>query len=188
MGPVSRQQAGVLFSLFILSFIFVISLFSELVANDKPLLVYYGEGFYFPLIREYAETEFGGEFETAADYKDPYVIDLINEKGWMINPIIPFSYDTINYDLDRPAPSPPSSVNWLGTDDRGRDVGRASPLRVQDFRLFRPDPDHLFFHCRDCGGRDPGLLRRNHGHIGTALHRNLVQPSHAFFSSSFCPA
>ena len=110
------------YSLYIFSFIFVISLFSELIANDKPLLVYYDGGFYYPLIREYAETRFGGEFETAADYKDPYVVDLINEKGWMINPIIPFSYDTINYELDRPAPSPPSAVNWLGTDDRGRDV------------------------------------------------------------------
>ncbi len=109
-------------SLYIFSFIFAISLFSELIANDKPLIIYYDGGFYFPLIREYAETRFGGEFETAADYKDPYVVELINEKGWMVNPIIPFSYDTINYELDRPAPSPPSAANWLGTDDRGRDV------------------------------------------------------------------
>lgn len=109
-------------SLYVFSFIFVISLFSELIANDKPLLIYFDGGFYCPLVREYAETEFGGEFETEADYKDPFVVELIDEKGWMINPVIPFSYDTINYSLNRPAPSPPSRTNWLGTDDRGRDV------------------------------------------------------------------
>jgi len=109
-------------SLYIFSFLFVITLFSELIANDKPLLIYYDYGLYCPLLKEYAETEFGGEFETGADYKDPYVIELINKKGWMINPVIPFSYNTINYNLAGPAPSPPSKANWLGTDDRGRDV------------------------------------------------------------------
>lgn len=109
-------------SLYIFSFLFVITLFSELIANDKPLLIYYDSRLYCPLLKEYAETEFGGEFETGADYKDPYVIELINKKGWMINPVIPFSYNTINYNLAGPAPSPPSKANWLGTDDRGRDV------------------------------------------------------------------
>lgn len=110
------------YSLYLFSFLFLITFFSELIANDKPLLIYYDSSFYCPLIKEYTETQFGGEFETGADYKDPYVIDLINEKGWMINPIIPFSYNTINYNLSGPAPAPPSKTNWLGTDDRGRDV------------------------------------------------------------------
>jgi microcin C transport system permease protein len=109
-------------SLYLFSILFVLTLFSELIANDKPLLIYYDAGFYCPLVKEYAETRFGGEFEAPADYKDPYVRDLINKKGWMINPIIPFSYNTINYDLKGPAPAPPSTTNWLGTDDRGRDV------------------------------------------------------------------
>ena len=109
-------------SLYLFSFLFIVTLFSELIANDKPLLIYYDAGLYCPLIKEYAETQFGGEFETGADYKDPYVIELINKKGWMINPVIPFSYNTINYNLTGPAPSPPSKANWLGTDDRGRDV------------------------------------------------------------------
>lgn len=109
-------------SLYIFCFLFFLTLFSELIANDKPLLVYYDSGFYCPLVKEYSETRFGGEFETEADYKDPYVIELINKKGWMVNPIIPFSYNTINYSLEGPAPSPPSTTNWLGTDDRGRDV------------------------------------------------------------------
>ncbi|MBU2452072.1 MAG: ABC transporter permease, partial [Proteobacteria bacterium] len=109
-------------SLYLFTFLFVITLFSELIANDKPLLIYFDGQIYCPLIKEYAETEFGGEFEAPADYKDPYVKDLINKKGWMINPVIAFSYQTINYDLKGPAPSPPSTTNWLGTDDRGRDV------------------------------------------------------------------
>ncbi len=110
------------YSLYIFSFLFIATFFSELIANDKPLLIYYDSSFYCPLIKEYTETQFGGEFETGADYRDPYVIDLIKDKGWMINPIIPFSYNTINYNLSGPAPGPPSGSNWLGTDDRGRDV------------------------------------------------------------------
>ncbi len=109
-------------SLYLFALLFGLTLFSELIANDKPLLIYYEGGFYSPLTQEYAETRFGGEFETPADYSDPYVQDLIRKKGWMIRPLIPFSYNTINYDLEGPAPSPPSRTNWLGTDDRGRDV------------------------------------------------------------------
>jgi microcin C transport system permease protein len=77
---------------------------------------------YFPVFADYPETTFGGEFPTAADYRDPAVKTLVAAKGWMLWPPIPFSYTTINYDLPSPAPSPPSQVNWLGTDDQGRDV------------------------------------------------------------------
>ncbi len=109
-------------SLWIFLFFFVLSLFAEVIANDVPLLIRHRESLYLPLFREYAETEFGGEFETAADYRDPYVIDLIEEDGWILWPPIRFSFDTINYDLPSPAPSPPTRENLLGTDDRGRDV------------------------------------------------------------------
>ncbi len=102
--------------------LFIISLFAEFIANDKPLLIRYDGLFYVPIFNSYAETVFGGEFETEAEYRDPFVADLINEKGWMVWPLIPFSYQTINYDLPVPAPAPPSAVNWLGTDDQGRDV------------------------------------------------------------------
>lgn len=109
-------------SLWIFAVLFFISLFAEFIANDKPLMVSYDQHWYFPIFHAYAETEFGGEFATEADYTDPYLIGLINEKGYMIWPVIRFSYDTINYDIQGTVPSPPDSVNWLGTDDKGRDV------------------------------------------------------------------
>ena len=109
-------------SLWIFLFLFVISLFSEFVANEKPVLVRYDGSFYSPIFFSYEETEFGGEFELEADYRDPYVQELIQEKGWILWPLIPYSYHTIDYELDVPAPSPPSSRHWLGTDDQARDV------------------------------------------------------------------
>jgi len=109
-------------SLWIFLALFLISLFAEFIANDKPILVSYDDSIYWPVFSSYAETEFGGDFETEADYRDPFVAHLIEDKGWIVWPLIPFSYRTINYDLAVPAPSPPSSVNWLGTDDQGRDV------------------------------------------------------------------
>lgn len=109
-------------SLWIFTLLFGLSLFAEIIANDKPLLVFYDNQWFVPVINEYAETEFGGEFETEADYKDPYVIELIEESGYIVWPIIPFSYDTINFDIAGAVPSEPDSVNWLGTDDKGRDV------------------------------------------------------------------
>ncbi|MCF7913810.1 MAG: ABC transporter permease [Spirochaetaceae bacterium] len=116
-----RNKRGY-YSFILFTFLFVTSLFAELLANDQPLLIGFDGKLYFPIIREYAETDFGGEFEMAADYRDPYVTELIEEKGWILWPLIRFSYGTINYDLPSPAPSPPSAENPLGTDDKGRDV------------------------------------------------------------------
>jgi len=109
-------------SLWLFLALFLFTLPAEFVANDKPLLVHFDGGWYVPVLHAYPETEFGGVFATEADYRDPVVIDLINEKGWMVWPLIPYSYQTINYDLPVPAPAPPSADNWLGTDDQGRDV------------------------------------------------------------------
>ena len=110
------------YSFFIFSFLFLISIFADFIANDKPLLVRYDNAFYLPIINEYPETIFGGDFETEADYRDPFVKKLINSNGWIIMPIIPYSYNTIIRDLNAPAPAPPSQKNWLGTDDQARDV------------------------------------------------------------------
>ncbi len=109
-------------SFWIFLFLFTGTLFAELVANDKPLLVQFNGDLYAPVLVSYPETSFGGEFETEADYRDPFVKNLIEEQGWMLWPLIRFSYDTINYDLEVPSPAPPSRENWLGTDDQGRDV------------------------------------------------------------------
>jgi len=110
------------YSFLIFSFLFIVSLFADFIANERPLLIKYNKNFYYPIFSYYSETTFGGDFETEADYKDPYVRNLIYEKGWMIMPIIPYSYDTIIRDLSSPAPSAPSKSNWLGTDDQARDV------------------------------------------------------------------
>ena len=109
-------------SLWIFLALFVTSLFAELIANDKPILVNFKDEMYVPVFIDYPETVFGGFLETTAEYADPEVREMIEEKGWIIWPLIHFSYDTVNYELSVPAPAPPSDLNWLGTDDQGRDV------------------------------------------------------------------
>ena len=109
-------------ALWIFLALFTFTLFAEFVANDRPLVVDFKGHLYFPIIKDYPETFFGGQFQTEARYRDPYVRKLIDAHGWMVWPLIPFSYDTINYDLKSPAPSPPDNIDWLGTDDQGRDV------------------------------------------------------------------
>ncbi|MGA1600070.1 MAG: ABC transporter permease [bacterium] len=120
---VFRRNRRSVWSLWLFALLFLGTLFAELLANDKPIFLRFDNQWYFPAFAAYAETEFGGEFATEADYRDPYVQELIEAKsGWMFWPLIPFSYDTVSYDLPSPAPSPPTSTNWLGTDDQGRDV------------------------------------------------------------------
>ncbi len=109
-------------SLWIFLALFVISLFAEFVANDRPLVISYDGRLYFPVVTDYPETTFGGDLPAAADFRDPYIQKKIAQKGSIVWPLIPFGNKTINYDLPSPAPSPPDAVNWLGTDDQGRDV------------------------------------------------------------------
>jgi len=117
-----RKNRRGYWSLWLFLVLFVVSLASEFIANDRPLYIQYDNNHYFPVWNDYPETTFGGDFETSAEYRDAFVADLINEKGWMVWPPIRYSYDTINYDLPVPAPAPPSTDNLLGTDDQGRDV------------------------------------------------------------------
>ena len=119
-------------SLWLFLFLFIGSLGAELIANDKPLLIRYDGHWYTPAWTLYPETTFGGDFETEADYRDPYITELIEAKGWILWPPIRYSYQTINYDLPVPAPAPPSAENWLGTDDQGRDV---TARLIYGFRL-----------------------------------------------------
>ncbi|MFO7761752.1 MAG: ABC transporter permease [Desulfobia sp.] len=117
-----KNRRGYL-SLKIFSVFFILSLGAELLSNDKPLIICYEDRFYFPIIKSYSETTFGGDFATEADYLDPYVREKITSGGnYAIFPLNPYSYDTINPELNVPLPSPPTRDNLLGTDDRGRDV------------------------------------------------------------------
>jgi microcin C transport system permease protein len=108
-------------SLWIFLALFTLTLFAEFIANDRPLVVDYAGHLYFPVLRNYPETNFGGFFPTETDYRDPEVKKLIEAKGWMIWPLIPYSYNTITSALG-PFPAAPSAADWLGTDDQGRDV------------------------------------------------------------------
>jgi microcin C transport system permease protein len=102
--------------------VFFISLGAEMVANDKPYLIRFEGEFYVPALIAYPETTFGGDFPTEADYTDPFVQELIEKDGWLAWPAVPFSYDTIDRELGKTAPSAPDARHWLGTDDQARDV------------------------------------------------------------------
>ena len=109
-------------SLWIFLVLFVLSLGSELIANDRPLVVRYEGRFYVPVLLAYPETAFGGQFPTKPDYRDPVVRKMIDAHGWAIWPPVPYRYDTIDGQLVGTAPARPSRAHRLGTDDVGRDV------------------------------------------------------------------
>jgi microcin C transport system permease protein len=125
--------------------LFLLSLFAPLICNDRPILVSYKGESLFPTLVEYPESKFGG-FLAKTNYRDPVNLDEISANGWMLWPPIRYSYNTVNTEVPRPVPSPPAStlgaeesctkyplkdqdpqciggnMNWLGTDDQGRDV------------------------------------------------------------------
>ena len=158
LSPLNRRRLNnfkknrrAVWSFWIFSLLFGLSLFAEFIANDKPILVSYRGELFVPVMRFYPETAFGGDFQTEATYRDPEVQCLIRSggleicfddpegtmvaidagdfgaqvaefsQGWMLWPPVPYSYDTPNY-LGRSAPSPPDASHWLGTDDTTRDV------------------------------------------------------------------
>jgi microcin C transport system permease protein len=118
-----RQHRLGFVSLVVFSFLFVVSLMSELVSNDKPLVARYEGRWLFPIVQNVPETELGGDFESPADYLDPFIRSQLSKPGnWAIYPLNHYHHSTINYFAKSPNPSEPSADNWLGTDDRGRDV------------------------------------------------------------------
>jgi microcin C transport system permease protein len=117
-----RKKRLGLISLIIFLSLFIFSLLAEVIANDKPIILYYKNKIYFPIIKNISEKEIGGYFETEIDFKDPEVIDMIDKNGFTIFPPVKFSYNTINLNLKNPAPSKPSKENIFGTDDQGRDI------------------------------------------------------------------
>lgn len=129
LSPLGRRRWQIfcsnrraLWSLVVFGGVFLLSLVAELLANDQPLLVKYNQNYYFPVFAEYTEQTFGGDFPTPADYRDPYLATQINQKGFMIFPPLPYSFNTVDYNLQTPTPSAPSAIHWLGTDDEGRDI------------------------------------------------------------------
>lgn len=111
------------YSLLLFVVLVVLSLFAELISNDKPLIVRYEGQTYFPLAKDYPETTFGGDFHTATDYLDPFIQQQLRKDGnWALFPLNHYGPNTINYFAKSPTPSAPSADNWLGTDDRGRDL------------------------------------------------------------------
>jgi len=129
MSPLNRRRLAHfraskrgMISLIVFGAMFFLSLFAELLANDRPVLVRYDGAFYMPVFRDYPETTFGGDLPTNAVYTDPEVQKLIAEKGWMLWPLVPYSYDTIIAGESRNSLLPPSLRHPLGTDDQARDV------------------------------------------------------------------
>ncbi len=109
-------------SLWVFVILFITTLLAEVIANDKPFVVYFKGEVYFPIVKAYPETTFGGDFLTEADYRNPYLSELIERDGWALWPIVRYHHRTVAWDLPVPAPAPPDRNHWLGTDDQARDV------------------------------------------------------------------
>ena len=109
-------------SLWVFVILFITTLLAEDIANDKPFVVYFKGEVYFPIVKAYPETTFGGDFLTEADYRNPYLSELIERDGWALWPIVRYHHRTVAWDLPVPAPAPPDRNHWLGTDDQARDV------------------------------------------------------------------
>src|SRR3569832_1096262 len=117
-----RNRLGFV-SLIVFCTMVALSLCAEVLSNDRPLVVHYGGSFYIPLLRDYPETTFGGDFQTETDYLDPYIRQKITTGGnWAVYPPNPYGKNTLNYYSKNPFPGAPTSQNLLGTDERGRDM------------------------------------------------------------------
>jgi len=110
-------------SLWIFAVLFAVTLFAEVLSNDRPIVAQVEGKWFFPVLVDYAESDILSDgFPTEADWRDPVLLQEVEKRGWAVWPPVPFRYDTVVRDLGRPAPSPPDARNWLGTDDQARDV------------------------------------------------------------------
>lgn len=118
-----RANRRGIWSLWIFLALFGLSLVAELISNDRPLVVSFNGQLHFPIVQDIPETTFGGDFSTNTDYLDPFIQARVEESGnWALYAPNRYQHQTINYFSDAPNPAAPSADNWLGTDDRGRDV------------------------------------------------------------------
>ncbi|WP_394967431.1 ABC transporter permease [uncultured Helicobacter sp.] len=117
-----RANTRAYVSLWIFGVLVFVSVIAPCIANQKPLFIYHEGRAYFPIFVDYPETTFGGDFESFTDYLDPYVSDVLLKDSFVLRTLIPYSPETILFDLHTPSPTSPDSVHWLGTDDKGRDV------------------------------------------------------------------
>ncbi|WP_371736838.1 ABC transporter permease [Rhodoferax sp. U11-2br] len=110
-------------SLIVFCTLVLFSLMAEVISNDRPLLVSYQGEFYVPVLKDYSEKTFGGDFEASTDYLDPFIRERLSSNGnWALFALNPYGPKTLNYFAKAPNPSGPTRENWLGTDDRGRDL------------------------------------------------------------------
>ena len=117
-----RNNKRGFYSLCAFTVLFVISLFAEFIANDKPIVMSYQNELYFPVWFDYLESDLGGELELIIDFRDPYIQEKIASDGWAVWPPIPFNHDTVDWGLGEPAPAPPSARHLLGTDALASDI------------------------------------------------------------------
>jgi microcin C transport system permease protein len=117
-----RNRLG-FWSLIVFCTLVLLSLFAEVISNDRPLLVSYQGQLYVPVLKDYSEKTFGGDFEASTDYLDPFIRNRLSTNGnWALFAPNPYGANTLNYFAKSPNPSGPTRENWLGTDDRGRDL------------------------------------------------------------------
>jgi microcin C transport system permease protein len=118
-----KNNSRAYYSLWVFISLFLISMCSEFIANDKPLVVKFDDNYYFPVLFTYVETEFGGRFPTQTEYKDPYIVELIEKAdGWMLWPMVRFTNNSLDMFIHDAAPAPPTRDHILGTDDSSQDV------------------------------------------------------------------
>jgi len=130
LSPITRRRLGNFrankrgwWSFWLFSVLFLVTLFAEFIANDRPLLVHVDDRWLVPVLVDYAESDVVADgLPTIADWHDPEMERAIAERGWAIWPPIRFAHASVVRNLGRPAPAPPSARNWLGTDDQARDV------------------------------------------------------------------